>query len=142
MGLEDLKFSDEEAKRIIELTVQEEERISKVSNQDSPTPYKSLMETIKEGGLNPDTARRIIENGGYKTEEIKELPNTSRNTVEHQRHRTQSKLYRLAKENVSSFIYATIGSFLVGAGVKYIGHANMEPPLAFWINYNTNRRYS
>ncbi len=112
MELDDLRFNDKDVRRILKIAVKrEKDRYSGIdTNYDSAATYQDLMKLTEERGLNHDVVRGIVEDQGY---------------------RAQNRFYEFAKENLSSFVVGTIGSFLVGVGVKYLGNGNLMNPLIF-----------
>ena len=112
MELDDLRFNDKDVRRILKIAVKrEKDRYSGIdTDYDSAATYQDLMKVTEERGLNSDVVRDIV-----KTQE----------------YRVQNRFYEFAKENLSSFVAGSIGSFLVGAGVKYFGDGNLMNPLIF-----------
>lgn len=114
MELDNLRFNNTDVERILRLAVKrEKKRCSGIdTGYYSTATYQDLMRVAKERGLNSEVIRDIVENQEY---------------------RARNRLYELARENLAFFVAGTIGSFIVGAGVKYLGNGNLMNPLIFGL---------
>jgi hypothetical protein len=57
-------------------------------------------------------------------------PRFSSNELQTRRNKAE-RFYELAKENLYAFVTGTLGSFGVGAAIKYIGRTDLMNPLVF-----------